>query len=240
MKNIAISLSTLLMTFLLIEVFSMLTLSDDERMPFLRVSMERGPVEEGVSLIFDRIDPLLGWSMSEERLRHTGFEVTDGFIVLRSHGESETLRILITGGSTSDLAVLDHNWPVILHEKLEERGIRSVIHVGAVGGYNSGQELLRLIRDGIHLRPHIHISYSGANEADPHFVTIHKRIWFRSLFIPKFPLMPNTQMAIRKLISTGNVVRLVENAAGENSIDTDITSFCLANMRLMNAVTIDS
>lgn len=39
------------------------------------------------------------------------------------------------------------------------------VYVGSVQGYASSQELIKLIRDGILLRPNIVISYSGINDA---------------------------------------------------------------------------
>ena len=51
-----------------------------------------------------------------------------------------------------------------MNKILDQKGIKAKIYIAAVGGYNSGQELLKLIRDYPSIKPDIHISYSGAND----------------------------------------------------------------------------
>lgn len=112
------------------------------------------------------IDPLLGWAISDEDILKKGYNVEFGHIVLATNivNQKKPLNIYITGGSTSDLILNNHNWPFYLNEILKQNKINAKLFVAAVGGYNSGQELLSIIRDYSNIKPDIHISYSGAND----------------------------------------------------------------------------
>ncbi len=151
---------------------------------------------------FDEIDPLLGWGMSETRLRDHGFELRNGMPVLHSQSPvcNDTLRILVTGGSTTDVAMQADNWPMYLVQELSRKGICATVHMGAVGGYASGQELLRLIRDGHDLMPDIHISYSGANETShPSLVSEYEMELFGKMMFEKTSfLFPNIVFILRE------------------------------------------
>jgi lysophospholipase L1-like esterase len=47
---------------------------------------------------------------------------------------------------------------------MRSKGVPGTVVNGGTGGYTSNQELLKLIRDGLELRPDIVISYSGVND----------------------------------------------------------------------------
>ena len=114
---------------------------------------------------FDEVDPLLGWARTDDKLKALGFTAEGGNIVLSTTDDTAgRMNILITGGSTSDLASEAHNWPVDFCRILKEHGVKAKLYCEGTGGYNSAQELLKLIRDGQHAHPWLHISYSGANE----------------------------------------------------------------------------
>lgn len=88
---------------------------------------------------------------------------TPGFAVYGDPSDPQALRIVALGGSTTD--PLDPgNWPRALQRILAARGIPSVVFNGGVSGYSSNQELLKLIRDALPLRPDMVLSLSGIND----------------------------------------------------------------------------
>jgi len=154
---------------------------------------------------FNEIDSLCGWAMSNARLENMGYETEHNCIVLRSKGTnpSTPLKIFITGGSTSDIALHKENWPVDLHQLLVKNKINAILYVGAVGGYTSGQELLKLLRDGVTMHPDIHISYAGANEgADLGYVSEYEYDFYHTAYRESLSskLLPSTVLAVRKLL----------------------------------------
>ncbi len=170
--------------------------------PFIQLELFIKPsVQDLQSFGFDEIDPLLGWGMSTVHLQNLGFEVFNSMPVLKSRNKacSKNVKILITGGSTSDIAMNNENWPTQLIPLLEKEGICAEIYIGAVGGYSSGQELLKLLCDGQGISPDIHISYSGANETThPYFVSTHEQNLFeRMMKTETSAIFPNTVYIIR-------------------------------------------
>lgn len=77
--------------------------------------------------------------------------------------EDEAIKIMILGGSTSAEYYHVENWISRLYKKLIKKGIRATIYNGAHPGEDIVDEILRLLRDGYILAPHIVISMSGVN-----------------------------------------------------------------------------
>ena len=101
------------------------------------------------------VDMMLGISRGNQNIMQIG-EVSGG---------KAALTILILGGSTSDPTYCGINsWSYYLKKKMREKALNVSILNGAVLTYNSSQELLCLIRDGLHKKPDIVISYTGVNE----------------------------------------------------------------------------
>lgn len=100
-------------------------------------------------------DPLLGKSI----------KYACGGSGWKRYGEEQQnkIRILILGNSTSSEEFYIENWISKLYSKLKQLGIKSVIYNGAHSTNDVSAELLRFLRDGNVLRPHIVISMSGAN-----------------------------------------------------------------------------
>lgn len=103
----------------------------------------------------DRIDPLLGYTR-------------EGVITYGKSCGKDDLAVLVLGNSTSDHSVGNLNsWPYCLYQELAENLKQNVIvYNGGVAGYHSGQELLKLCRDGLDLKPNIVISFSGVTEVE--------------------------------------------------------------------------
>lgn len=105
----------------------------------------------------DKVDPLLGYSRSTDI---NGFNHSGGSI-----GGKEDRKIICLGGSTTDYTLFGIKpWTGFLAELFERDGINFNVLNGGVIGYNSSQELLKLIRDGLEMEPALVISYSGVND----------------------------------------------------------------------------
>lgn len=93
-----------------------------------------------------------------------GGENYPGYYVFGQNRKTD-YKIMIVGGSTTDSTFYNYaSWPEILYHKFQEAGKSVTIFNGAVGGYYSMQELSKLIRDIVILKPDIVISYSGVND----------------------------------------------------------------------------
>lgn len=104
-------------------------------------------------------DPVCGYNL------YTGEGAYNGFKVFGNPNDTDAVRIVTMGGSTSDAYLYAFkSWSEILHEILNENGIKNTVLCGAVSGYSSADELFKIIRDGIALSPDIVINYSGCND----------------------------------------------------------------------------
>jgi len=188
---------------------------------------------------FDEVDPLLGYSKTKSTLQAQGFNVVSNCVLLSTTDDTTgMINILITGGSTSDLSLYPNNWPVKLCAILKEHGIKAKLYCAGVGGYNSGQELLKLIRDGLETGPWVHISYSGANEFfDPSYVSTYEQVFYETEFNkgPGSLLLPNTVLFMRDLLKLKQqVVTLRQNPPAP------IVKFWEKNMRLMHGISTEN
>lgn len=156
-------------------------------------------------------DALLGWKIKD----YGKHKHENGDVILSYQSEkSEAIVIYISGGSTSDLLYDSLNWPHFLLKKFEEKKMPIKIRIGAVAGYNSGQELLKLISSDA-LKPDIHISYSGANEVEhPDYVSLYELDFFQNKAHPKPSFfLPNTIAFIREKTRANSSVSQRENYA---------------------------
>jgi hypothetical protein len=87
-----------------------------------------------------------------------------GFTIYGDIEDSNAVRIVTLGGSTSDPTLYYFkNWSELLYEKLNDFGINAVVLAGGVASFSSSQELSKLLRDASIIDPSIVISYSGVN-----------------------------------------------------------------------------
>lgn len=106
------------------------------------------------------LDPHLGHAHISKN------EEYPGFIKYKYSGseDNKPIVILTLGGSTtSAYGVRQKPWSEYLSEILIEKGINHVLYCGGIDSYTASQELIKLIRDGIWLKPDYVISYSGIN-----------------------------------------------------------------------------
>lgn len=126
------------------------------------------------------VDPLLTYSREEKKY--------PGFVQFGRSEEKECYRVLVLGNSTSEPSIGGMNcWANYLQKELKkELGKDTIIYNGAISGYNSAQEFLKLARDGVKLHPNMVISFSGVNDVDGFGSTVNgfnflhkyqKRMW---------------------------------------------------------------
>lgn len=111
-------------------------------------------------------DPSLAWSLDFDKMG-LPYQIKNNCIFFENQTNKylKPLKIFITGGSTSDLTFQNYNWPILLYNKLKEQGYNFQLYIGAVSGYNTTQEFLKLYKDGMNIENlDIHISYFGAND----------------------------------------------------------------------------
>lgn len=92
--------------------------------------------------------------------------LTDGKypgITIYGEDKEKDFKIGVLGGSTTDGKIFSFKaWPELMYEELHNRGLDNItVYNGGVSGYASGQELLKLIRDMIPLKPDMIIVYDG-------------------------------------------------------------------------------
>lgn len=208
--------------------------------PFLIDTGVLRGAKEGRSLNY--LDPLLGVAHNPFTLKTLGHRTFHGFEVHGDPDDRQALRIITLGGSTTECFV--GNWPRALYEECKKRKIPVVLFNGGVSSYGSGQELFKLIRDGIILRPHVVVSYdgvndrgrgnSGGNEGSHRLLhPVHYRIYSQLLWGGPSPLLPNTVAALRRTLFSKNSIEGIEWG-----LPFTMTSAAgwLLNVRTMNAV----
>jgi hypothetical protein len=211
--KLAISLLVFLLFFIVFEFVSFLYLSSQNKgqsLFFNKPAVIQSFQNEEGKEIYKDIDPLLGWSINQAYSSSLNLVEEANSFVLRSSNSNcpDPLIIYISGGSTSDIVFDAKNWPVSFHRLLDDNRQCYKIYVGAVAGYSSGQELLKLIRDMDKIKPDIHISYSGVNEmSNPSYVSDYELYLFTKLLAsPKF--LPNTLTLLKGLASKESDAKL--------------------------------
>jgi len=195
---------------------------------------------------FLSIDPHLGYARSDTERQVEKFRSRypwyRGFAIYSNEPMDRLERplVLTLGGSTTDPLNYTSSWPEELAILLEEQGISGTVVNGAVGGYSSNQELLKLIRDGIEFHPDLVISYSGVNDRGrygslPHpMVHSYQRELLGSLVqrgLP--PVLPNT-ISLLSSLREGDEDRIRYTLGLETK--RTLGEWYARNLSLMNAV----
>ncbi len=125
----------------------------------LRYAVDFSPIETiSYYLLYARkniIDTNLGHTYKQK----TGL---DG-IEIYGKEYSNNYKIVVLGGSTSDGKLFPFkSWPELLYDKIDDDGV--VVYNAGVSGYTSAQELIKLIRDIVLLKPDMIIVYDGYND----------------------------------------------------------------------------
>lgn len=198
MKSTAIITLLTLLLLIFVEIFSFFILKKDQRHTSLFYQTQR---LEGA---FDRRkdfqdDLLLGWT-------HFGSGNISYFITGKKKKE-DVFRILILGGSTTDQRMITENWPTPFLDILKVKLPNVKIFNGAIAGYSSAQETLKLLRDINIINPDLVISYNGVNEVTENEVPQHPYLTqqLRSHFIKESHILPNTIRWIQGFLPTSSL-----------------------------------
>jgi hypothetical protein len=161
--------------------------------------------------VINGLDPLLGYAYSSPSdlplLDDDSYK--DGLIFLKNPVTEK--KIVILGGSTSDIAY-EGNWIRPFNEEISAFDNKITLISGAFSGYSSSQELLKLLRDIVPLKPHLVISLSGVNDigfiqcADPKYPLTHLYVSKIFQFLQKKYGKPvNKESLWNKVASKGNL-----------------------------------
>ncbi len=211
--------------------------------------------------LFNVLDPVLGYasnfafSPNEEEINQSFFATPDrtkslgnGFVVLENRSDPKPIKIVILGESTSDPYLFNGNWPWGLHEILTHKNISHVIYNGAVSGYTSSQQLLKLIRDVLYLeKPDIIIAFNGLTDvpATGDIVESHVGIHVYQKFLfdvlagnpadgrdPR--ILPNSQFGLKQLARKFFFRKPTFVQYGV--VNVDALGTFVNNIKIMNAV----
>ena len=132
--------------------------------PFVR----RGAIQEAKGLFdtrdsFSYLDPHLSHAHNPASLTRLGLKHIPGFAIFGAAEDPEAATVVALGGSTTD-PVAGTSWPEFLAERLARDGYSVRVLNGGVAGYSSNQELLKLIRDVLPLKPALILSLNGVND----------------------------------------------------------------------------
>lgn len=132
-------------------------------------------VSESNHALYQKLDVNLGYTFSTTRnvdgpltfSLASHYPRENGYFKFEHTTDSAPIRILVLGGSATDSNLFGGNWPYQLHKIFKDKNIPHVILNGAVSGYNSGQELVKLIRDLPSLgKIDIAIIFDGLNDSE--------------------------------------------------------------------------
>jgi lysophospholipase L1-like esterase len=173
-------------------------------------------------------------------------EKIEGFELFGDTDNPNAIKIVALGGSTTESTLcFIKGWVQFLAELFQEKNIPAVIYGGGVSGYNSCQELLKLIRDVIPLKPDIVLSYSGVNDLY-YYINIQELERLRRPFITKFQIIFVKQI-LEKLSALKHglpvTYGLIWDKIGQNTVfyglenDKSTSEVWLDNMRMMRITT---
>ena len=123
---------------------------------------------------FNVIDPHLGtlWNSVEHEnlvknykdIKYKPLNYRDNFVYYGDPIVKNDLVVVTLGGSTTMAPWYPSNWSEFLYDYLSEHKSKVLLYNGGMAGFTSNQELIKLIRDGLGLKPNIVIVYDGIND----------------------------------------------------------------------------
>jgi len=193
--------------------------------------------------VYSAYDPHMGYAHNPA---YTSFDYKSlpGFTIYGDgEGKSRTLVVVTLGGSTTDGNV-PRIWAQVLQELMAAEGINVQVYNGGVAGYSSSQELLKLIRDVIPLKPDLIISYNGVNDIGlgdalrKHPMVNNYQESIMDYLTHEQPpvVLPNTMTAIKHLPWFINEKRIKSAVNYGPVVDVSPEKSWYKNVRTMHAV----
>ena len=180
------------------------------------------------TLKIEAYDPILGYS-------RIGGEVPSFAVFSNADDQQNTdiFKIITLGGSTTDPYFSNiKSWSEYLFEMLKNLNIPVKIYAGGVAAYTVSQEALKLIKDGLNLKPDLVFSYSGMNDV-PNLYNVDNYF-----FIKRYMLKIFTPLIQKKMIKNEmqcKLLRITELALGVKGLETD-ADFWIKCEKIMHAV----
>lgn len=218
----------------------------------------KGLENELPSDLYGKLDPLLGYTFNRkakmtsfERKHHPtlekNWESKDGYIYFHHPARDvgvRAVKILIYGGSATDSNIFHGNWPYFLHEDLKEKDIPHTIINGAVSGYSSNQEMIKLQRDISSFRDiAMVIAFNGINDTlaneditknhpwvHPYQELLYKKLSGSPSRFVSSTFLPNLRSRISKMFTSMKI----EISYGP--VFTDYEDRYLFNIKTMKAI----
>ena len=169
--------------------------------------------------VLNMVDPIVGFCRKDSD--------TPGFVIFGSEniGKNNTYKIVTLGGSTSDPLLENvRSWSEFLYRMLTDVcNIPIVIYAGGVSSYSAAQETLKLIKDGLVLKPNLVISYSGVNDSCDDFDVKHHR--FIRTYMPEI-FSTVLQTSIKNPFSENAIVKDVMLGVEDKSSNAEFWFKC--------------
>lgn len=149
-----------------------------------------------------------------------------------SNNRKEAYKIVVLGNSTSDATTGNiKSWSEFLYERLVSDNYPVKLYCGAITGYSSTQEYLKLNRDVVGLMPNLVISFSGYNDikgnsTEENYPYVHKYQKKFYNFLQENPRLAPDSMYVRNVSKVTHGLPCMKE-------DYEIW---VDNMRAMNAV----
>lgn len=179
----------------------------------------------------DVFDPNLGFATISEESQYPGFLTYE---YLDEKSESFLTIVTLGGSTTTAHCVRNRPWSYYLSEKLKENQIAHRIYCGGNDSYSASQELQRLIRDGVFLRPDIVISYSGANNMEGSFSVLENYPFIHLFQKELFEWMEGIRAIQLKAVGTGLLIEKKVNYGVRQ--EQSNASFWHEQIKMMQAI----
>lgn len=169
----------------------------------------------------------------DTNLGHT-FKQKTGLNGIEIYGNEDlaSYKIVVLGGSTSDGKLYPFkSWPELLHDKIDDD--RVAVYNAGVSGYTSAQELIKLIRDIVLLKPDTIIVYDGYNDTSE--INACPGKYFEFIYLKKA-----LDFAREHMSRDWDFISRCDDAESNNGIPI-IGNFenWLMNIEMMHAIAID-
>lgn len=189
---------------------------------------------EQIYILGGWLEEIGAWKMDcyDVNLGYTRYMDELGFAI---YGERNAEILIVTlGGSTTDATFGNlMSWSEILYQKLRNAGISVCIYCGGMCTYTSSQELVKLIRDVVPLKPDIVISLSGYNNISE---TDQRLAEGETPFTRKYQADLVKGAIKKKIKNTAQLGVYIDKIGCGLKNSKSIASYWVDDMRMMHAI----